>query len=269
MASKGTNAVAGNSTQIFLSNDNGVVWGNITNNLASLGLSINDATFDQMGNIFAATSGGVYISSDNGLTWSHRGLNSVYKIASRGSRLFAGSYGNILTSDDYGNNWTSHYVDQNNLNQVMTIVPSGGFVFSSIGKKVYYSTNNGNSWDAFSTPLLSDVSSLAIRDTVLVAGTRNHGAWKCPISVISEVKNQLSDLADWKIAPNPGQNGTSLEFSEGFIGEVGIYSITGSKIWEKKVDQGNSRIELKLKPGVYLARVGSASGIRIQRIVIE
>jgi photosystem II stability/assembly factor-like uncharacterized protein len=63
-------------------------------------------------NLFVGTGGGVFRSSDNGTSWRAAGSDLmnmiVTTLATRGSSLFAGTYGNgVFVSTDDGASWTA------------------------------------------------------------------------------------------------------------------------------------------------------------------
>jgi hypothetical protein len=61
--------------------------------------------------------------------------------------------------------------------QILAMVSSGSSLFAGTAKGIFYSTYRGNTW-TLSTHEIPGVSSFAIKDTVIFAGTVYHGVFR-------------------------------------------------------------------------------------------
>ncbi len=134
-------------------------------------------------NLFAGTSNGVYRSADKGASWSACGLTNwgVTTLASSGTHVYVGTYG------DFRRNY----------------------------RGLYYTINDGAGWWAILPDMF--VSSVAIRDSALYAGTMDSGVfrrWRGQ-SDWTAVNNGLTELRIHSLAGN----GTSL-FAGTYSGDV-------------------------------------------------
>ncbi len=106
----------------------------------------------------------------NEIIWSLANDNS-------GDLLSGTIGGHLLKSDDNGTNW--EIINKNmSVGFIWSItVNSSGKIFVGTEKGIYYSTDNGNSWDG---PVLSgnDVRALAINGNSIFAGTWGNGVYK-------------------------------------------------------------------------------------------
>lgn len=104
---------AGTWDGIFLSENNGDTWRDISNGLPDRSIGsivlINSALF------VSTHNNGLYKSSDFGLTWEKVLDESVYSLEAYHNYIFAGFYGKVLMSSDFGKSWAR--VDENLLPQ--------------------------------------------------------------------------------------------------------------------------------------------------------
>ena len=100
----GNNIYVANIYGIFVTEDFGENWVdlNLPDHSYSLSVFVDD-------NIILAgvPGGGLYRSTDNGLNWDGVTADHIYKIAKVDNYYFAGSWGDVVYSDDYGVNWQS------------------------------------------------------------------------------------------------------------------------------------------------------------------
>ena len=101
LALNGTDLLAGTTTGVYLSADNGISWSSINNGLPDY---VNDGSITTLSvspngvggnNLFAGTdSAGVFLSTNNGTNWSSIGLldNHVYDLIITDTSLFAITY---------------------------------------------------------------------------------------------------------------------------------------------------------------------------------
>jgi len=168
----------GDSIRVLLSNDNGITWVEITENLPQVGVFKEFVISGS--NIFAAIeNSGIYLSTNNGATWvpKNNGLSNsfVSSIAINGSDIFAGTYaydgGGIFWSNDNGNNWT---IRNNGLttNYVWRLAIFNNNIFAGTDQGIFLSTDNGITWSEANAGLTNfNVTAFAAIDTCIFAGT--------------------------------------------------------------------------------------------------
>ncbi|RPI66912.1 MAG: hypothetical protein EHM47_15755, partial [Ignavibacteriales bacterium] len=162
IAANSTSLFAGTFTNLFRSNDAGVNWTPVINNIhVEKIIAINE-------NIFAASQNGVYTSTDNGLNWlnitSDLPDSFITSISSHGSDLFAAVSGNgIYKSTNNGTNWNSVNTGLTT-DEINFITSDGANLYAAFSGKaeIFYSSDNGNNWQ------LSDlIGSSSAFETVL------------------------------------------------------------------------------------------------------
>lgn len=164
---------------LFKTTDKGMSWievSTLSNSTISYLIS------DRRDYLYAATSTGFYLSSNMGSTWYYRwqSLSAVQAVAvGVNNKIFAGTTQGMFISTDEGKSWTNPIELQGKY--VWVIKSNNNNVFAgTMGKGIYRSTNNGDSWDQLDTTNgLTDmyVWGLAIDTTnnKLFAGTRLGG----------------------------------------------------------------------------------------------
>lgn len=114
--------------------------------------------------IFAGTYGGVYISGDFGSTWTYYNISHTYPLyamATNGNTLFAGISNGLRISTDNGNTWSAVNALINF--PVHDVMVHGGNIFTASQLGVHISTNNGAQWTLINNglPQLSHTRKLA------------------------------------------------------------------------------------------------------------
>jgi hypothetical protein len=167
--SNGTRIFAGvNDEGIYYSDDNGENW------IHSKMLRITPYDFTTNGPyLFSATdrfsssyadTGGVFVSIDNGINWNLTSLRTwiTYTINCFNSKLYAGaSYSGIYTSTNNGINWARYQGIWGCC--TYCFYQRGSKIFSGIFRDnhfqttgLYFTTNEGNSWDSIMNILTID-----------------------------------------------------------------------------------------------------------------
>lgn len=207
MAVIGNNLFAGTNYGVYITSNNGTNW--TRTNLTQSGNTL----LAEGNNIYAGTKNGVYITSNNGQNWSKLGTGMgsvwVWSLAKYGDTIFAGSDGGsgIYRSTNNGLNWTQHMSGK----YISSVVIKGNTIFAGDWQMpvVWRSTNNGLIWDA--TDLGGQyprvVLSLAVKDSILFAGTDNDGIF---------------------ISRNNGENWEQTNFDDGSV--VSFY-VLGDKMF--------------------------------------
>ena len=168
----GTNIFTGtNGAGVFRSSDNGTNW-------TAVNTGLTNTTVNALAvigtNLFAGTYAGVFLSTNDGISWTQTGLtNYIYALSVSGTNLFAGTLGGVYISTDNGASWTGRGLYGFRL-YAIAISGTNLFVSSDTGA-VFYSADSGKSWKNVSIGSIKvEVLSLAVSDSILVAGTNGY-----------------------------------------------------------------------------------------------
>ena len=128
--------------------------------------------------IFAGANPGIYISTDYGDNWELIGSspnpNDVFfSILIDGNYIYAGSKELLMVSSDRGQTWTTH----SDYKTVTSLIMAGDTLVMSANKKVYFSTDQGNSFVYGGLQHSSDIRDLAYLNGVFYAGS-NSGLYR-------------------------------------------------------------------------------------------
>lgn len=205
LARSGDNILAGTSSGIYFTSNNGENWVPKNNGLPSQ-RSVN--SIYSTGNYLFASVGNIYRSSNNGDNWElkNSGIQGpITDFSDNGNFIFALGLNGMFRSNDNGENWTSQ-------NQGFSgefpnsIVSSGNLLFASYGyddygayydsSRFYYSNNNGLSWiqknDGFNIP--RRIQNLYATDEKIFAGLRAESVWEININEIPQSQSVLNDV---------------------------------------------------------------------------
>ncbi|MBI5402340.1 MAG: T9SS type A sorting domain-containing protein [Ignavibacteriae bacterium] len=231
----GNNIIAGTTTGLYLTSNNGQNW----NQNALTNIVINTLISD--GNIvFAGTYyNGVYKSTNYGFNWVQTSLNNqtVWSFAINGSNLYAGTrYNGIFLSTNNGTDWIQ--TGMNNQTVLSIALYGANILAGTYQNGVFYSTNNGISWnqknDGFSTT--PSINSLLIFNNFIFAGTQGQSIWKRLISDFVTVQNVSQDLPGNYLLkqnyPNPFNPNTNIGYNIKQNSEIKIviYDLLGKEI---------------------------------------
>ena len=163
---------AGGFMDVNKSTDDGLSW-IPTYFRGILSLAVKDT------NIFAGCDDGIYIYSNNGNNWTKCNINflttypdvTALGISSSGAIIAYSNEGFYKSTDD-GVSWNLVSTDITD-NVVTAIVAHGSNLFAGIsyGGGVYRSTDDGITWTAKISGMLPIITSLAVRNSVLSAGS--------------------------------------------------------------------------------------------------
>ncbi len=249
LAADATAIYAGTEGGVFRSTDGGQNWTQINSGLTRL--RVLSLTAGAAG-IFAGTDLGLFRFNTQSSTWSavNIGLTDLYIVslgtAPNGSTLLAGTTVGLFTSTDQGQNWTKV-----NRGISESVVP---LVFTNAGTKVlagtvngfYLSDDNGMSWVVNNTGLVNpQVSALATKGNLAVAGTRNAGAFtsqipdvisnhppaitfSCPNMVTTAIGNAINCTIS-RSDPDAGQ--TTVLSAGGLLAGASFNPATGAFSW--------------------------------------
>ena len=170
-----TNLFVGTIDGIYRTPTKGDYWIPATNGLISSYIySLNVKGSD----IFASTYSGVFISSNNGANWTavNTGLKTtvVLALAKNDQYLFAGTRGGMHRSNNYGVSWSPLETGW-----VFSIAVDGNNIYAGAWGHLFYSTDNGESWDFLQIiESKGRISSLALMDSYIFAGAQGGGVFR-------------------------------------------------------------------------------------------
>ena len=140
-------------------------------------------------NIFAGTLKGVYVSTNKRSSWitdttGFYGDYNVSSLAAKGDSIFAGALKGVYLSTNNGNNWK---LVNNGLPitticnpkcfityyGIISLAIKGNNIYAGTnGKGIYFSNNNGTSWNADTTGLMGNytINALTIKGDTIFAG---------------------------------------------------------------------------------------------------
>ena len=161
---------AGGFMDVNKSTDDGLSWVPTNLNRGIWSLAVKDT------NIFAGCDDGIYIYSNFGNNWTECTINflttypnvTALGISSSGD-IIAYSTEGFFKSTDNGVSWNLLNNDITD-NFFTTIIAHGSNLFAG-GEGVYRSTDDGINWTAKISGMLPIITSLAVRNSVLTAGS--------------------------------------------------------------------------------------------------
>ncbi len=269
---------AGTQGTVFFGGGGGT-WGDISETLPSYGSTIGPYSVSALGAINGTLYGGVHNSGvyvySGGWAAQNSGMpgTNVLCFGSTPNDIFAGTNGFLFRSVS-GGSWTDVTPVQGGAS-VTGLASDGKVLFASCwGFGVFESTDDGNSWTEINTGFNKqayNVSSLAITDKYLFAGTGNQGVWRRPLSdlVTSVNSNKENLLLSYKLDqnyPNPFNPSTVIRYSLSASGLVTLktYNVLGEEV--------STLVDKYQKPGYYSFKFNAsklASGIYFYRLSAE
>jgi Secretion system C-terminal sorting domain len=236
--------------EVYRSTDNGSNWTSSSNGLTTTHVNVFATGQNKTGdtNVFAGTSSGVFLSTNNGGLWSSIGLDNISISAlavisngMAGTSIFAGTSSGLFLSTDTGSHWNvANSGLSDTLVKALAVSPSGSGIpnifAGTQGGNVYISSNDGASWTAVSSGLLTgaweggiSIHSLTVTGTDIFACTNagvflstNYGTiWK-------PVNNGISVVAVNAIAVDSNITGNANIFAGTFPSGVFLSTDNGS-----------------------------------------
>lgn len=158
---------------IMKSTDNGVNW-----TQSDTGIPANTDVYSLASNgtiLFAATGKGIFRSNNNGLSWFAANIsgtttsNVILKtIVVEGAYLFGINKESVYRSTDSGATWKQVLsIDGGASCLCLTTTNSSIFVGTNVGY-IYFSANNGDSWQNQRNQNLYPISSLLLRENIVI-----------------------------------------------------------------------------------------------------
>jgi len=213
MAKIGTSIFALQANEVFISQDFGVFWSNVSSGLSAQPLK---GIATRNNDIFVG-SNRIYKSSNLGLSWqllSNSPIGSVNDIVVQGDTILAALFnGQVHRSLDYGQTWTNISSGLPNAS-INSLILRGQTILAGTSVGIYKSGNFGSSWTAISSPI-SNVGDLALKGGVLFA----------------------SGIGGFCVSYNNGQNWFSLNDGLTFPSSVGAIGFDQTFVY---VGNGNT-----------------------------
>jgi photosystem II stability/assembly factor-like uncharacterized protein len=179
LAADGATTYVGTEGGVYRSTDGGQSWSLINNGLTRtrvLALTAGAA------GILAGTDAGLFRFNTGTNTWSaaQGGLTDLYIVslgaAPNGTTLLVGTTSGLFMSTNQGQNWARVDRGMPEKTIVLSLLAAGNKLLAGTVNGFYISDDNGLSWVVNNTGLLNpQVSALAVKGTLVLAGTRNSG----------------------------------------------------------------------------------------------
>jgi tetratricopeptide (TPR) repeat protein len=176
----GPKILAGTNTHgILASADGGASWTPVTTGLGYIG---SVTSFTSTGaHLIAAVHSGVLISADGGNRWAEAtsGLPGelIVCLAAIGESVFAGSFQGLFQSRDNGSTWQP-VGDIPKGTDVKCLAAGRTNAFAGTAGRAYRSLDGGKTWVPLSLPFPGGVSSLAVSDQEVFAGSYLKGVFR-------------------------------------------------------------------------------------------
>ena len=203
---------------VFSSSDNGSTWTELNTGIESY-LTIQSLTISSDGTVFVGTVGyGVLKLTGNSWTKVTSGYDVVWAMASAGTYVYAGTYGNgLLKSSDNGATWTK--VTSLDIVYVYSLTAdSDGKVYaSSYTNGIMVSSDNGSTWSSIGMSGYG-VSTVVTGSSSLYAGTKDGVIYKSATSgsSITSTEETSEVPTTYQLAqnyPNPFNPTTTIQFA--------------------------------------------------------
>lgn len=178
----------------------------------------------------------------------------------------------VYKTEDYGATWISISSDLPNItvNDIL-IVPGydeDEYLFTALDGGVYFSENNGESWDYLGAGLpFATVSELALdfANERLIAGTYSRSMWSYDVSWMEEIDDvddsglNTDEMNKIITYPNPANDNVYFKSVEQT--QVSIYSVNGEYVLTRNIVNFGSYSSISvadLKTGIYFFQAGNS-----------
>ena len=270
--------------EVYRTVTGGAAWDsisyNVTNGAAIKSIALAKSNEDY---IYAASYSKIKVTNNSGVTWNYikpglpnYNITDIAVSTSNPDRAWVtfSDYNNnhkVYETNDAGNNWTN--ISGSNLPSlpVNCIVYQGGanedlYIGTDIG--VYYKDNSMTEW----VPYNSGLPNVIVRELeihyeegTISAATYGRGIWKSPLNTLPTFSFNNYNVLNYNIYPNPAKDQITIS-PKNDNANVIIYSITGTKIFEKKsniIDFSN------FSKGYYIIEVKDQNGSYIDKLIIK
>lgn len=278
----------GNPFGVYISKDDGETWFLRQQCLPSKESRQVMNIFKIDTNIIIGTNDGNYIfmdlpnSFDTCQRYNNNGLNDqIINTIKHGDNYIANSlYNGVFLSEDKGVSWRNISMDINS-EFVKAIALYKNILFAATARKIYYTTDFGNTWIDFSQGMaLSQIQSLEVAGNNLIAGGSDFfddgtkaGVWIRSLDDLTETQATKFKMNHLTIFPNPNNGRFSIGIPDiNSLQNVNliIYNLMGNIIYSESSLSKVDELTLELNPGLYFIslRVNGKNSYT-QKIVVQ
>lgn len=273
LKASGNKVIAVGNVYVFLSEDKGTTWKNISPPSGLVCNNYDDALF--VGNeIYIAACGNREIikTSDFGLNWDfvNEGLPNkrVYKLGECQGVLFAAlEYSYLFRLDNNNKTWeySGKGLPKNSpalSTSINDFTSNKNYFFLCTPDSVYASKNQGKTWSNINQglPKFPDnywSGALLLDANTLYYGTNNYGVWKQDISDLQLPDIPVQEAENFIVYPNPARDLIYFKLPQNDIGEtIEFIDITGTVIYASGIDENKLNIK-NIPAGLYIIKIKS------------
>jgi len=273
----------GTDRGVFRTSNEGASWNQVNNGIPYTRVN-SLAVIDTV--LFAGTNVGTFKTVNNGNNWTSNGLSdtAVTSILNIGNSLFAGTAFGIFKNVPPDTTWIRiGFVDT----VVYFLESKNNILFAQINSGLFSSTNNGISWFSINDGFDKiPISSFAVGDTFMYAGSWGEGVWRRKLSeIISDAKYTENTFpSKFEISqnyPNPFNPSTKISFALPHRENVKlkIYNLLGEEIvmlFNDILEAGNYQVEWngenkdhqRVATGIYFYRIEAGKYSDVKKMLL-
>lgn len=179
LATKDSIILAGISNTLYYSSDDGNHWDKTVLNGGNINCIL---PVDSLVLVGTLTGTGIFKRNWNDTSWTsiNNGLTnlSIRSLARNGNIIYAGTSNGLFSSTNLGQNWTD-ISSTLPYRYIYSILIDSSRIFVGTSNGVYFTQNNGTSWALapISIPAGTVVQTLAMKDSIILAGTFGYGVF--------------------------------------------------------------------------------------------
>ncbi len=273
LKASGNKVIAVGNVYVFLSEDKGTTWKNISPPSGLVCNNYDDALF--VGNeIYIAACGNREIikTSDFGLNWEfiNDGLPNerVYKLGECQGVLFAAlEFSYLFRLENNSKTWeySGKGLPKNSpglSTSINDFTSNENYFFLCTPDSVYASNNQGKTWSNINQglPKLPNYywsGALLLDANILYFGTNNYGVWKQDISDLQLPDIPVEEVENFIAYPNPTTDLIYFKLPQNDIGEtIEFIDITGTVIYASEINENKLNIK-NIPAGLYIIKIKS------------
>ncbi len=264
----GENLYAGTLEGVFISTNNGISW-NATGN--GVGRVLSFAVIGQ--SLIIGSQGAIYYSQDSGKDWNDvqdvPSYSNINALAIIGSSIYAGtSSDGVWISSDSGIDWIEVNDSALNDSDVTTLIANEGNLYAGTDSGfILLSSDRGTTWKQIDSGLNvggTEITSLAMQDSVLYAGSPDSGIWRHSLSqsiksaVVEHFLPHYAPSQQPIIYPNPASETINIA-APGQSGQVILLDMLGRQMRNATLpSSGEVQFDVSSLPtGIYFLIAGS------------
>ena len=268
---------AGTVQGVYRTKNEGAIWNYVNNGLNSLRVDALE-TVDTL--VYAGTGYGVYRTTDNGDNWSPFGLADtlVSSLLNVDNTLYASTPFGIYMLSNNDPKWVQVGLPDT---FVYKLEANQSMIFAGTTYGVYASEIDGSRWVSINDGLDFNITTLAINDNYLFAGTWGEGVWSRDLLDIStgidlKTQNTPNNYSLRQNYPNPFNPSTTIEFTlpNSEYTEIKVYNVLGkevSTVVSKTLNQGNHTYQFdgkNLASGVYYYQLVAGDYREVKKMIL-